>query len=153
MGTLWPTSAIYSISCQYKLQISTSTLYFVTILMLYCIARCTTYLYYNAIWGLGIFCWSFLFLKHPFLKNLYFMGTLWPTLAIYSISTVTEWADFGFFLLLWRPQGSQGCLKKQNHPLSLNLAVWCAKMDLKTKKLSKTIQKLSFFVISEIFQT
>ena len=86
MGTLWPTSAIYSISCQYKLQISTSTLYFVTILMLYCIARCTTYLYYNAIWGLGIFCWSFLFLKHPFLKNLYFMGTFWPTLAIYSIS-------------------------------------------------------------------
>ena len=30
--------------------------------------------------------------------------------------------------LLWHSQGFQGCLEKQNCPLSLNLAVWCAKI-------------------------
>ena len=33
----------------------------------------------------------------------------------------------------------QGCLEKQNCPLSLNLAVWCAKIGPKTQKLQKTI--------------
>ena len=39
--------------------------------------------------------------------------------------------------LLWRSQGPQGCLEKRNCPLSLNLAVWCAKIGLKTQKLQK----------------
>ena len=34
--------------------------------------------------------------------------------------------------LLWRSQGPQGCLEKQNCPLSLNLAVWCAKIGPKS---------------------
>ena len=46
--------------------------------------------------------------------------------------TVTESADFGFIPLLWRPQGPQGCLEKQNHSLSLNLVAWCAKIGPKT---------------------
>ena len=37
--------------------------------------------------------------------------------------------------LLWRPQGPQGCLEKQNYPLSLNLVVWFAKIGPKTQKL------------------
>ena len=37
--------------------------------------------------------------------------------------------------LFRRPQGPQGCLEKQNHPLSLNLVVWRAKIWPKTKKL------------------
>ena len=41
--------------------------------------------------------------------------------------------------LFRRPQGPQGCLEKQNHPLSSNLVVWCAKIGPKTKKLWKTI--------------
>ena len=53
-------------------------------------------------------------------------------------STVTGSADFGFILLLRRPQGPQGCLEKQNYPLSWNLAVWCAKIGPKTQKLQKT---------------
>ena len=36
--------------------------------------------------------------------------------------------------LLWRSQGPQGCLEKRNCPLSLNLAVWCAKIGPKTQK-------------------
>ena len=36
------------------------------------------------------------------------------------------------------PQGSQGCLEKQNHPLSWNLVDWCAKIGPKTKKVWKT---------------
>ena len=57
--------------------------------------------------------------------------------------------------LLRHPQGPQGCLEKQNCPLSLNLAVWCTKIWSKTQKLQKTIEKPSFFVvflvISEVF--
>ena len=57
--------------------------------------------------------------------------------------------------LFWRPQGPQGCLQKQNCPLSLNLAVWCAKIGPKTQKLQKTVKNPSFFVvflvISEVF--
>ena len=68
---------------------------------------------------------------------------------------MTESADFGFNPLLRRPQGPQGCLEKQNCPLSSNLAVWCAKIGPKTQKLQKTVKKPSFFVvflvISEVF--
>ena len=42
------------------------------------------------------------------------------------------------------PQGPQGCLDKQNYPLSLNLVVWCAKIGPKTKKLRETVKKPSF---------
>ena len=35
----------------------------------------------------------------------------------------------------------------QNHPLSLNLVVCCAKIGPKTQKLQKTIEKPSFFVV------
>ena len=59
--------------------------------------------------------------------------------------------------LLWCPQEPQGCLEKQNYPLSLNLIVWCNKIGPKTKKLWKTVKKPSFFdvflVISEVFRT
>ena len=41
--------------------------------------------------------------------------------------------------LFRRPQGSQGCLEKQNCPLSSNLVVWCAKIGPKTQKLQKTV--------------
>ena len=34
--------------------------------------------------------------------------------------------------LFWHPQGPQGCLEKQNCPLSSNLVVWCAKIGLKS---------------------
>ena len=46
-------------------------------------------------------------------------------------------------LLLWRPQRPQrpqGCLKKQNHPLSSNLVVWCAKIGPKTQDLWKIVE-------------
>ena len=46
--------------------------------------------------------------------------------------TVTESADSGFNPLLRRPQGPQGCLEKQNCPLSSNLVVWCAKIGPKS---------------------
>ena len=46
----------------------------------------------------------------------------------YNKITVTESADFGFNPILRRPQGPQGCLEKQNCPLSWNLVVWCAKI-------------------------
>ena len=49
-----------------------------------------------------------------------------------STITVTESADFGFIPILWRPQGSKGCLEKQNYPLSWNLVVWCAKIGPKS---------------------
>ena len=59
--------------------------------------------------------------------------------------------------LFWRPQGPQGCLEKQNCPLSSNLAVWCAKIGPKTQKLQKPVKTTSFFdvflVISEVFRT
>ena len=59
--------------------------------------------------------------------------------------------------LFRRPQGPQGCLEKQNHPLNLNLVVWCAKIGLKSKRLWKNIKKPSFltffFVSSEVFWT
>ena len=53
--------------------------------------------------------------------------------------------------LFRRPQASQGCLEKQNHPLTWNLVVWCAKIGPKTKKvwntseLTKKMSKLMVF--------
>ena len=35
-------------------------------------------------------------------------------------------------------QGPQGCLEKQNYPLSSNLVVWCTKIGPKIKKVRKT---------------
>ena len=51
--------------------------------------------------------------------------------------------------LLWCPQQPQGCLEKQNHPLSSNLVVWCAKIGSETKKLRKSVKNhhfLTFFL-------
>ena len=68
-----------------------------------------------------------------------------------------SWNNFQIQItpLFWCPQGPKGCLEKQNCPLSWNLAVLCAKIELKTQKLQKTIKKPSFFVvflvISEVF--
>ena len=47
-------------------------------------------------------------------------------------------ADFGLIPLFWCPQGLQGCLVKQNCPLSLNLAVWCTKIESKSWNVQKT---------------
>ena len=54
--------------------------------------------------------------------------------------TVTYLANSCATPLFRRPQGSQGCLEKQNHPLSLNLVNWCAKIGSKTKKVWKTTE-------------
>ena len=51
------------------------------------------------------------------------------------IGTVTDLANFCVTPLFRRPQGSHGCLEKQNYPLSSNLVVWCAKIGSKTKKV------------------
>ena len=53
-------------------------------------------------------------------------------------NTVTKSADFGFIPLFWLPQGPQGFLEKQNHPLSSNLVVWCAKIGPKSLNVWKT---------------
>ena len=60
-------------------------------------------------------------------------GCLWVTPI-----TVTDLANSCVTPLFRRPQGSQGCLEKRNHPLSSNLVVWCAKIGPKTKKVRKT---------------
>ena len=52
--------------------------------------------------------------------------------------------------LLRRPQGPQGCLEKQNCPLSSNLAVWCAKIGPKTQKLQETRFFLTFQLLDPI---
>ena len=49
--------------------------------------------------------------------------------------TVTNLANYCATPLFRRPQGSWGCLEKQNHPLSRNLVDWCAKIGPKTKKV------------------
>ena len=49
--------------------------------------------------------------------------------------TVTDLANSCVTPLFRHLQGSQWCLEKQNHPLNLNLVVWCAKIGPKTKKL------------------
>ena len=59
--------------------------------------------------------------------------------------------------LLWHPQDTQGCLEKQNCPLSSNLGVCCSKIGSKRNRLWKSVKKPSYFdnflVISEVFQT
>ena len=62
----------------------------------------------------------------------------WRLLEANFPNTVTGLANFGFTPLLWCSQGPQGCLEKQNYPLSSNLVVWCAKIGPKTKKVQKT---------------
>ena len=52
--------------------------------------------------------------------------------------TVTDLANSCVTPLFRCPQGCQGCLEKQNHPLSWNLVVWCPKIWPKTKKVQKT---------------
>ena len=52
-----------------------------------------------------------------------------------SRSAVTGLANFDFTPLLWCPQGPKGCLEKRNYPLSLNLVVWCTKIQPKTKQV------------------
>ena len=52
--------------------------------------------------------------------------------------TVTDLANSCVTPYLDPPQGSQGCLEKWNHPLSLSLVVWCAKIGPKFKKVKKT---------------
>ena len=59
-------------------------------------------------------------------------------IGVVFIFTVTDLANSCVTPLFRHPQGSQGCLEKQNHPLSLNLVVWCAKIGPKTKKVRKT---------------
>ena len=72
-----------------------------------------------------------------------------------NTSTVTDLANFCAAPLFKRTQGSQACLEKRNHLLSSNLVVWCAKIEPKTKKLQKTVEKPSFltifFVKTEVF--
>ena len=50
-----------------------------------------------------------------------------------------SWVFFSMFQLVLittlTPPGLQGCQEKQNYPLSLNLVVWCAKIEPKTKKV------------------
>ena len=57
--------------------------------------------------------------------------------------------------LFRRPQDSQGFLEKQNHPLSSNLVIWCAKIEPKTKKVwetSELTKKLSkMMVLWQVF--
>ena len=55
-------------------------------------------------------------------------------------NTVTDLANSCATPLFRQPQGSQGCLEKQNHPLSSNLVVWCAKIEPKTKKSLKNLR-------------
>ena len=54
--------------------------------------------------------------------------------------TLTVSADFGSIPLFWRPQGSQGCLEKQNHPLITNLVLWCAKIGPKSHIFWKPLE-------------
>ena len=49
--------------------------------------------------------------------------------------TVTDFANSCATPLFRRPQGSQGCLEKGNHPLSSNLLVWCPEIGPKPKKV------------------
>ena len=47
--------------------------------------------------------------------------------------------------LLKRPQGSQGCQKIRQGPLSTPFEVWCAKIALKLKNIQKSQRKQGFF--------
>ena len=65
----------------------------------------------------------------------YFNYVLHPYLYPWYSDTVTDLANSCATPLFRRSQGFQGCLEKQNHPLSSNLVVWCSKIGPKTKKL------------------
>ena len=67
-----------------------------------------------------------------------FIMSQFPSTVIGSALTLTESADLGFIPLFWHPQGPQGCLEKQNHPLILNLVLWCAKIGPKSHSFWKT---------------
>ena len=54
------------------------------------------------------------------------------------MAKVTDLANFCATPLFRLPQDFQGCLEKQNYPLSSNFVVWCAKIGPKTKKVQKT---------------
>jgi hypothetical protein len=54
--------------------------------------------------------------------------------------TMTRLADFSFTPLIWRPQSPQGCLEKRNHPMRLNLVVWCTTIWLKTKNVQNNFR-------------
>ena len=72
---------------------------------------------------------------------------------IFAQCTVTDLANFCVTPLFRRPQGSQGCLEKRNHPLSSNLVVWCAKIGPKTKKVRKTSELTKKSVKNDGFLT
>ena len=55
-----------------------------------------------------------------------------------GIVTVTDLANSCVTPLSRRHQGSQGYLQKQNHLLSSNLVVWCAKIGPKSQNVHKT---------------
>ena len=75
-------------------------------------------------------------------------------LSIYYLQyTVTDLANSCATPLFRRPQGSQGCLEKQNYPLSWNLVVWCAKIGPKTKKVQKTSELTKKNVKIDVFLT
>ena len=119
--------------------------------------------------------------KVDFLENYAFLAMQSDNVTFYACKIIKVTSGFNLkktnFFARWRqhPQKSlnifqiqitpvfrrlhrlQGCLEKRNHPLSLNLVVWCAKIGPKTKKLWKTVKKPSFltcfFVNSEVFRT
>ena len=68
---------------------------------------------------------------------------------------MTDLANSCAIPLFRRPQGSQGCLEKQNLPLSWNLVVWRAKIGPKTKKDWKTSEltkkMLKIMVFRQVF--
>ena len=88
-----------------------------------------------------------------------FTYVLWIHLSVFVsvcfflpvfMHTLTESADLGFIPLFWRPQGPQGCLEKQNHPLILNLVLWCAKSQnfQKTSEIArKTTKNYGFLTV------
>ena len=99
--------------------------------------------------------WLLILKKTPFLMTILIKLTLGNIFTNLKKSTraaplsQNSWYTFEMQItsLLRRPQGPKGCLEKQNCPLSLNLAVWCAKIGPETEKLQKTIKKPSFFVV------
>ena len=84
-------------------------------------------------WNFNIYNWMF---TATFLPTLFLISPTIPNIRL--CSTKTQWPEqlilvsFQITPLLRPPQGPQGCLEKWNCPLSLNLAVWCAKIGLKS---------------------
>ena len=82
-----------------------------------------------------------------------FSARIWDFYKVEYLSshciTVTDLANFCATPLFRRPQGSQGCLEKQNYPLSSNLVVWCAKIGPKTKKVN--VKNYDFSTVFQSF--